>query len=481
MGKETFYIINRKDNYPFFGIASLVYAIFYTFCLYRNASGITMPFFAVGSLLFGYLCMQKLEISIKRDVWFYAISMLLLSISSFCTDDGMLHFYNLIGIGLLLICFYLHQFYEDSRWGFGKYFCAVFQQMFGSVFCGYYLFADGFMWGKIKDNEKAKKGIYIFIGLIISAPILLIVSLLLLTSDYVIRNMVFNFLEKINLLDIILCSVLVVIVFFVSYGCITYLTKQAIREEVYEKRVLEPVVMITITGLLSIIYLFYSVIQILYLFLGKMSLPNGYTYAEYAREGFFQLLIVCVLNLILVLISIRFFKKSRILQIVLTIVSACTYIMIASSTLRMIMYIRFYYLTTLRILVLWTLCVLFFLLSGLVISIYKEKFPLFRYSVIIVTSCYLILAYIRPDYWIAKINVTHISEVKSEFFLGEPYEDYYYLSTLSLDAAEIVKPIMDQQDDDWYRKDVWMRKFNKNKEEYSIRRFNLSRFKASQI
>ena len=37
------------------------------------------------------------------------------------------------------------------------------------------------------------------------------------------------------------------------------------------------------------------------LFLGKMQLPEGYTYAQYAREGFFQLLAVSILNLILVL------------------------------------------------------------------------------------------------------------------------------------------------------------------------------------
>ena len=36
--------------------------------------------------------------------------------------------------------------------------------------------------------------------------------------------------------------------------------------------------------------------------LGNMRLPEGYTYSSYAREGFFQLLTVCILNLIIVLL-----------------------------------------------------------------------------------------------------------------------------------------------------------------------------------
>ena len=36
----------KKENplFPFMGIGSLIYAAFYTFCLYKNSSGITYPF-----------------------------------------------------------------------------------------------------------------------------------------------------------------------------------------------------------------------------------------------------------------------------------------------------------------------------------------------------------------------------------------------------------------------------------------------------
>ena len=44
------------------GIGSILYALIYTFCLYRNASGITYPFFVGATLLyFGYYTREYTE------------------------------------------------------------------------------------------------------------------------------------------------------------------------------------------------------------------------------------------------------------------------------------------------------------------------------------------------------------------------------------------------------------------------------------
>jgi len=108
----------------------------------------------------------------------------------------------------------------------------------------------------------------------------------------------------------------------------------------------------------------FSVIQIVFLFSGGMILPDGYTYAEYAHQGFFQLLFLCIFNLILVLCCMAVFEMNRWLKMILLIFSACTYVMIASSAYRMILYISNYHLTFLRILVLWFLALLVVLMAG---------------------------------------------------------------------------------------------------------------------
>ena len=60
---ETEETKRMKDNFDFFGPAAFLYAVFYVFCMFRNGSGITFPFFVGGSLLFMCLSLSKLGIT----------------------------------------------------------------------------------------------------------------------------------------------------------------------------------------------------------------------------------------------------------------------------------------------------------------------------------------------------------------------------------------------------------------------------------
>jgi len=240
--------------------------------------------------------------------------------------------------------------------------------------------------------------------------------------------------------------------------------KGDINEEVAEGKKAEAILAIPMSGILTALYLVFSVVQIGGLFLGKMTLPKGYTYAMYAREGFFQLLAVSILNLFLVLAGIQFFKKNKVLTVLLTLMSLCTFIMIASSAMRMILYIKTYHLTFLRILVLWGLLVLAVLFAGVITTLYKNQFSLFRYSVVVVTVCYLGLSFAHPDYWIAKYNVSHQNKVIAM--------DAGYLRDLSADAAPVLVPYfgMEKAEYQWDTEDV-----------ASLRKFNVSRFVAKML
>ena len=73
----------RACHFRLFSLPSIIYALFYTFCLYKNASGITYPFFIGGTLFYFFLSLKKLGISAKKDSVFYVISIMLLGISTF--------------------------------------------------------------------------------------------------------------------------------------------------------------------------------------------------------------------------------------------------------------------------------------------------------------------------------------------------------------------------------------------------------------
>ncbi len=441
---------HMKENFAFFGPVTFLYAAFYAFCMFKNSSGVTFPFFVAASLLFLCFSLSKLEITFKRGNIFYMTGMMLLAVSTFCTDDGRIIAFNKTGIFLLMMSLLLRQFYNTSGWKLGKYLGSIFMLVFASLGELPRPFTDAARFFKRKESRHNRTLWYAILGMVIATPLITVVMTLLAAADAVFRHMTSSLLESISIGNIFNILFRIGFIFFASYLLTAYLCRHTLSEQVKDKRKGEPVLAITVTGLLSVIYLLFSGIQIVYLFLGQMQLPEGYTYAEYAREGFFQLLLVSILNLIIVLVCMNYFRENKILKTVLTVMSLCTFVMIASSALRMIIYIRFYYLTFLRILVLWALALLFLLFIGVIASIYSDRFPLFGYGTVVVTVLYVGLSFAHPDYIIAAVNVANapgagVEEWKptSSFFLSEtPYHDYGYLSGLSADAAPVLIPYM---------------------------------------
>ncbi len=439
MNPDTVLTRNFKEHFSFFGIGSLLYAIFYTFCLYRNASGITYPFFVVGTLCYFFFSIQKLGVPYKKDSIFYVVSLILLGISNCLTTSPQLLFMNKCGIFLISFILMLHIVYQDKEWNLPKYFVAFFETIGTCFACIFRPFSDMISYFDAQKQSKTGKKSYflpIMTGVAIALPLLAIITALLSSADIVFAKMLDRLFACFNFTTIFEISFLILFVFFCSYTVYAALCMKNVQEEVTDQRKLEPVIAIIVTAALSIVYLMFSVIQIMYLFIGNMQLPEGYTYSGYAREGFFQLLAVCILNLLLVLICLYLFRENIVLKVILTLISGCTYIMIMSSALRMIMYIDRYNLTFLRIFVLWSLAVIFLLISGVTFFIYNKKFPLFHYGLAVVTIFYIGLSFSHPDYWIARYNLNpvHLGYLDSY----DVSDSRLYLSTLSSDAAPIL-------------------------------------------
>ena len=193
----------------------------------------------------------------------------------------------------------------------------------------------------------------------------------------------------------------------------------------------DPVIAITFTGLLLSMYVVFCGVQILYLFAGGMDLPRGMTYAQYAQRGFYMLLFVCLVNFVLVLLIRKYFARHHVLDVMLICMCACTFLMMASSAYRMVLYISVYQLTFLRVLVLAALAVLALLMAGVVLIIVQPRFPLLRYSIAVVSVGWLCLAFSHVDAVIASYNLSHATENPGRM-------DWQYLSMLSLDAAPVI-------------------------------------------
>lgn len=229
---------------------------------------------------------------------------------------------------------------------------------------------------------------------------------------------------------------------FIIYTLLLYLVISALcrgnlKEEIKEPARFGTPIAVTIFIMIDIVYVIFSGIQLLFLFIGVPIVQ--YEYAEYAREGFFELLFVALINFFLVLFCNKHFAKNTILKVVMTITCLCTFVMIASSAYRMQMYVQAYHLTFLRLFVLWFLLLLFFFMVGSTVSIYKENWNSFRYCLFVLTCFYTVFALSNADGLIARYNVAQFEKDFADGtadYLGDylPYVYRYskaYASALS--------------------------------------------------
>ncbi len=464
--KENILIMKLRENYKYFGGLSLIYGIIFTFCLYKNISGITFPICVGVTIVFAVLFMKKINYRLMKHSLPYLAGMGLLGLSSAFTTSIFMHFFNIVGILLLFMVFMLHQFYNDYNWNFPAYLKRILILMGTTVQSfPYPYWHGGWFFSKNKNIRRNNTMIAIVIGFMVALGILCITLPLLLRSDIMFSKLFGKILDYINFATLFGISLTFVIGFTLPYAFFAALCRYNLTETSRQyaesgvimpadgmnpaaacgrrARYFDPVIGITFTSIVSLIYLIYCAIQILYLFIGmKAGLPEYVTYAEYARGGFWELLFVSVINFIMVLLCMYLFRENVILKVILTIVSGCTFVMIISSAYRMMMYVGEYYLTFLRILVLWFLVVLALIMAGVVVSIYKGRFPLFHYIVAVVGMMYILFSFSRPDVIAAKYDLAH--------WKGTSDTDLYYLmyETNSIDAApEIAK--IDLSDEEW--------------------------------
>ena len=356
--------------------------------------------------------------------------MILTGLSSGLTGIKFIQGSNFCWILVFLVFMLLHNFCNDRQWGLIKYIAAAFQAVFGAIGCIAEPFMDiaDYMRNERMDsdnmgsdnmgsdsmvgdsaNETAGEGhmkkhrmLYVFIGIAIAFPLVVLIVVLLCSADAVFASVIKKIFADIN---------------FFTVSRVVFLF-------VFETPAFPAAIGITVAATISVVYVFFCFIQIVYLFGGLMQLPSGYTYARYAREGFFQLLFVCILNVIIVLLGSGLFRKNKILNAFLILITLCTYIMIASSAYRMGLYVSEYGLTATRLCVFWALGVIALFMLGVILSICKPAFSLFRYGIIVIGVCYLVLAFARPDYLVARYNTVCMEDT-----------DYKYLMSLSTDAS----------------------------------------------
>ena len=139
-------------------------------------------------------------------------------------------------------------------------------------------------------------------------------------------------------------------------------------------------------------------------------LPENFSYAEYAREGFFQLCTVSVINLIIIVAVITFMKKKSkaaavLLKIISLIFSVFTLVLIATAIAKLVMYIDYYGLTPKRVHAAWFMAVLAVIFILISIKQFAKKFNVVAVSIAVLVVMFALIALPNVDGFIAKYNV----------------------------------------------------------------------------
>lgn len=488
----------KKDAKEFriLGPVSLIYALILTFCLYKNYSGITNVIWAAATVVYMVYVAKKMEKKWCLINIFISSIIVLLGISNFTTGNATIIFFNYVAIICLIAINMMYLFFDLKKVNVTNHLLVLTQVVLGILLEIGAPFRQMKAFLKKCKIRKTDKVVYVLIGIVIAVPLLLVMLGILSSADSVFGNMVNDLWEMLSLNTLMhnFVGILAMFVaaYFIPYAFTKYINNGKISAKEGNCAEKEPIVAIIVTGAVSMLYVLFSAVQIIYLFMGKGTLPSDYTYAEYAREGFFQLLFVSVFNAMMILGCIEFFRNSKVLKVILTIVSGCTFIMIASSAYRMAMYIGEYGLTFTRVLVLWALIVIALIMIGLMFKLLNGTFNLFKYGTVVIAVCFTMLSLSHMDYFIAKYNLNMYEEMKGmhedDLYGTNNYVDYDYLMGLSTDAApemaEHIEEICEYMEGLKYELDEprWTyEEYDEIEEEYNkitLRNFNVSRYIA---
>lgn len=297
-------------------------------------------------------------------------------------------------------------------------------------------------------NSKSAGNIkYIVCGLLLALPVTALVAVLLISADKGMEDFFTSITSNIVSAD----GIRIFCHFLVSIPCGLYLygmlyanckrdvlnvlDKNLCAYTLNGAKVIPNIILYTAVTPVLLLYIMFFISQGSY-FLSAFfgDLPDGYSYSEYARRGFFELCAVTIINLFIIcfisLLSQKGGKnKPASLKFYSTSLAVSTLILIAVAVSKMVMYISEFGLTRLRFYTMWfmALCALIFVL--IIVKQFKFEMNFAAWTSGVFTVMFALLCFCSPDHVIAKYNV----EMYNAGYIG--HLDITQICSMSNDAV----------------------------------------------
>lgn len=433
-------------------LCSLLLGIIYDRLFIDKVYGISY-FIFIGLCIIFFLWSTRDRITIGKSFGcFLLIPIALLSFSFSFHTVAVFYFFNSLIVPLLMIASSILIVKPMIKWDEGSFIVEILRKGIANVFSNldkpFKIIKASIKIDKSMEMTEGKK--QVLIGVIISLPLLVVIITLLSSADMVFGYYFTNvtkIFNKIKLEDFLPHVILSLVVALYLFGYVWGIKNE---ENELEKGISNPkmswalVTVITVLVALNVIYLLFTMIQFSYLYGGEaVALPVNFTYAEYARKGFFELAAVTFINFIIVLTCLKYMKKDsgklqNITKVLLSILILFNLNMLFSANFKLTLYEDTYGYTFLRVSVHLFMLLLFIQCLIVVAGIWCRKIHIVKNIIVITIIMYTVINYINIDGIIARKNI------KRYYATGNI--DICYLTSLSSEVVPYLIELKDNSD-----------------------------------
>lgn len=400
--------------------AWIVYVLAYLFCLSVPINKNPLGAFVVIVLMFSSTFVVMLIKGRKLQIMplLVGISAVVISTGLILTANGLLHFFAFL-YSLVAYCYFLYGMSGDRLFRFTDGVVIDFvKAVFVMPFCSFTeLFRVIF---SSKSNKSGRLILKILIGVAITiVPTVVIIALLSYDSGFSdLMSRIFNF-ENFDIFKHITSLSFAFPIGACVYGlyisstdnkCKNILTTESCENKLRKIRIAPVITVLTAVIPILFIYVVFFISQWQYYVSGFTgTLPEDFSYAQYAREGFFQLCVVSVINLVILIIVSLFMKRrdnkpTIILKLLSIIISLFTLVLISTAVAKMVMYIDCYGLTPKRVYASWFMLVLALVFVLIIFKQFIRRLKLIALSLSALVLLFGVLTLSNVDAVIAQYN-----------------------------------------------------------------------------
>ena len=327
-------------------ISALIIMILHNFNFYNYDKYFIIPIFIL-IITHIYIIIEN-DLAINDKGYLYLIPIILIIVGTILFKTNISNMIlNFFILPILIVNMFLTL--TNKNYHISRSFIIWLGRIFpGKIFSNFKLIKENI---NIKKANKKKLG-NILKGILIGIPIVVIIMLLLTSADMYFNTFLSKILEHLNI-DTIWNNFWILVIYFIIL--FTVIINVIRNKNTVDKE--KPLIKVdaslvnTVLVMINFVFTLFIISELSKLLGNFLQLPVEYTYAEYAREGFFQLLIVTVINFSIILFFLyktNIIKDNTTIKRLTMLLLVFTIILIFNSYYRMYLYIHEFGFTILR-------------------------------------------------------------------------------------------------------------------------------------